>query len=197
MKEKIGELTSGVEAESTDINLLIEDSLITGKIEKIYGDTLVNYSFSSWDTKYLFYAYLRYLLLNASGKPVKCVFVRKSGEEIRIPVSMDKNEALKRLKKIVNIYKRGGEEIFHFSMDLMDKIRGTGVISSLRNKFKDNGGYISEINGALNAFKSPLDDPYLKKEIEKGGLTKNETLYSKMMEMAELGLFPLDEIFES
>lgn len=197
VKEQFELLTESGEEEYEDIELIVDDSKITGRIGQIYGDVLVTYSVSSSNIKYRFTAYLKYLLLSASDRKVSVAFINKKGEVSMISLPMNKETAEQKLTELVKLYKKGTEEILPYTMDLMHSLTYKSSPKDLEGVLKIGEKYMAKVKDAIDDYKYPFDDAYFLKEFENGAFDDSELTAEKFYETAEIVLRPLLTLFEN
>ncbi|MGB6093677.1 MAG: exodeoxyribonuclease V subunit gamma [Moheibacter sp.] len=196
VRQQFLKLTESIESDFEDIDLEIDGSRIAGRIERIFGDRLIECSFSGRETKYRFEAYLKYLLLAASGKNTGVCFISKSGDVSEISNSLSKEDAQSKLEELIKIYKIGTVEIFPYTMDLIDSlISKNKAINDMGNIVKLSENYMTKVEAAMDAYMQPFDDPYFLKEYENGAFDDKQKTFEKFSEAAEIVLLPLDQIF--
>jgi exodeoxyribonuclease V gamma subunit len=105
--------------ESMHIELEVSQTLLKGKLSRIYDGKLVFISFSKNESKYLLDAYIRYLIAIAAGNPLDLYYISSARNKVyKVDESRrSRKSALKTLLKLVNLYKLGHEEILVFYPD--------------------------------------------------------------------------------
>lgn len=177
-KNTFHKLTYGFEPETKDIELSIDDSLITGKIDGIFGNQLIRYSFSKDDKKYRFNSYLHYLLLTASGFDLELKFIDADGTKFNYP-KIAKETAWIELEKIIRLYKKGHFKILPFDFSFNINFEKLESLDS------------SELNKKIKkSTESAYSSAYLLKEYRSGSLNADDIL-SDFIEIAEMLVKPL------
>lgn len=154
-------LTKEMEAETVPVELAIDGSVLKGTIDCVFDGRLVMVSWSKKETKYLIEGYILYLAGVAAGKITGLSFLSGAKrKEIFEALPLTKKEAVKRLKPIISIYKKGFEAIAPFYPDFgiePGEVDGLDTENFLRivQRTLDNGYYRS-------------DDPYIMPEYEQG-----------------------------
>ncbi|MEJ7685085.1 MAG: hypothetical protein WKG06_46020 [Segetibacter sp.] len=112
VNECIGEATE----RSINIELQLNNTLLKGKLNRIYDDKLIFISVSKNESKYLLEAYIKYLSAAASGEPVDLHFIsaEKNKAHKISRNSRSQRSALNVLEKLIRFYKQGHEEILMF-----------------------------------------------------------------------------------
>ena len=96
------------------INIKVEDSVITGKLENVYKDKMLVISFSKNHYKYLLETYLKYVLVTAQGLHIELVYISAvENKRDTIPVgTLSQKAALQLLHQWVSFFKNGHSSIF-------------------------------------------------------------------------------------
>lgn len=183
VKNELFRLTNEEQEETADINLKIGNSLITGKIGGIYNQNLICYSFSKYENKYLFFAYLRFLLLTASDIAVEVKFISSTKGKLLHYPKISKAEAVEELSKIVDLYIKGHQEMqsFDYAFGVSEKTIENQNFNEYLSKIND---YFGDYKGKGNAFQ--------RKEY-RNGFYKKEKSFEIFIEMAKIVLLPLAE----
>jgi exodeoxyribonuclease V gamma subunit len=120
LRNLVAESRGDAEEEFLNIELNIGNSLIKGKIERIYNERIISISFSKNENKYLLEAYIKYLLAIAAQTPKELHFI--SAEKNKMykisKHAVTRAQAFKTLQNLVNLYKEGHERILMFFPDL-------------------------------------------------------------------------------
>ncbi|MCW3106221.1 MAG: exodeoxyribonuclease gamma subunit, partial [Segetibacter sp.] len=105
--------------ESMHVELDVDQTVLKGKLSRIYDGKLVFISFSKNESKYLLEAYIRYLIAIAAGNPLDLYYISSTRNKVYKveESSRSRKSALKTLQKLVNLYKLGHEEILMFYPD--------------------------------------------------------------------------------
>src|SRR5690606_12250027 len=116
IRKLVGESIGNREEGSIAVDLLIRNTRITGKLNRIYGDRLVSVSFSKNNNKNILEAYLKHLLALASGYFLESHLilglektVYKIGKD-----SLNQEKALQRLEELMYCFHSGCERPFVF-----------------------------------------------------------------------------------
>lgn len=154
--------------EHVDIDIPLSEGRLTGRIEHVYGDRLIEVCTSSNHYKYLVAGYVRYLALLASGRPAAFVFITGKIPGLhRIEAgAIAQDEALRRLENFVGFFREGHRRFFPFHPNLA------------RDEFKLLAGNYEAFSDALetqaeSSWNHDFDDPYLQKAIEQGFFGEN------------------------
>jgi exodeoxyribonuclease V gamma subunit len=153
----------GLAQAHADIDIPLSEGRITGRIDGVYGDRLIEVCTSSNHFRYLVAAYTRYLALVASGRQASFIFVTKKIPGLhRIEAgAIAPGDALRRLEDFVGYFREGHERFFRFHPNLA------------REQFKLLAGNHEAFIDALETLaENPnvhdFDDAYLQKAIEQG-----------------------------
>ncbi len=116
MKKRLSAVVLGATATSYGIHLTLGQSIITGKINNLYGDKIVATSDSGNYNKYALEAFLTYLLATAQGLEVDFYFIPfKYINNFCIPRgTITQQDAINRLTPFIEQFKNGFEQPFLF-----------------------------------------------------------------------------------
>ena len=116
MKKRLSTVVLGATATSYGIHLTLGQSIITGKINNLYGDKIVATSDSGNYNKYALEAFLTYLLATAQGLEVDFYFIPfKYINNFCIPRgTITQQDAINRLTPFIEQFKNGFEQPFLF-----------------------------------------------------------------------------------
>ncbi len=185
VKETYENLTKSLEKKKIPISLQIENSRINGTIE-VFGNRLIFSCFSKRELKYQLDAYIRYLLLIASGIEVELHYISHHKEKVSELKSISQKEALEVLKKMFQFYVEGHHAVLPFILEASEKL----------NDF-ENLDYLQFIKSLdrdyINNFRFPASDQYHIMEFEEGLF--DETNFEKYKEIALILVAPLKNIF--
>lgn len=181
LKKNYKSLTEDYENESIEVNLKFENTLLTGKINGIFNENIIRYSFSKSDYKYRFEAYLNYLIAKAMGIDLDVKFLSINSSQIHSnEISISQEEAMDRLNNLVELYKKGHQEILIFDFSLSQK-------KNLKNFDQ------KEFNDLLSSYfdnsKFPCWDAHHVKEY-RNGLFHSENCHEEFYKNVELVLSP-------
>lgn len=156
---------------SVVINLQLNDTLITGKADNLYGNKMIYACSSSDRVKYLLHAYTHYLALLAQGEVLEFAFIIKKNSK-KNPVEtctiaaekIKPTEASEILEKYLAYFRQGHEQCFPFfpalgkdEVKLKDMDYGA-MVEFLEDKKDDKYSY-------------DFSDSYLVKAIDHGWLS--------------------------
>jgi exodeoxyribonuclease V gamma subunit len=104
------------------INIIVGDFQLSGFVNQIYDDKYVNFVVSkdSSIAKYLVEFYINSILLIASGSAnIKKFFIsyQKTYDMTPYPIDLTQEEAMERLKKLIDYYQIGKQNILAFSTE--------------------------------------------------------------------------------
>ena len=144
-----------------DIDLIIDNSKIKGRIEEIFDDSYIYVCNSSDFSKHVIGAYIKFLLLKVQGFEINLNFINKKDLQIYSvrAITIDKEKAEAQLKLLIGYYKMGLKDYFRFYPVLL-----------LPKKLPDNyEEFIAKYEDALeNDRNYDFGDPYLQKAVENG-----------------------------
>lgn len=183
-------LTDGLEEESVEIALEIDDSILSGKVNGIFNGNLIRYSFSKYDLKYKFEAYLDYLLLTASGREIEVLYISKEKGKIYTGNNqISKEEALFQLKELVKLYKIGHQRILPFDFDFNVEAKELDGLN--QDKFN------VKLENYFNGFNFKSSDMHHIKEYQsENGVFHSKDAFQNYQEIAELTIRPISEFFK-
>jgi exodeoxyribonuclease V gamma subunit len=187
IKELVSECIGDAVEESMHIELDINNTLLKGKLSRIYDGKLVFISFSKNETKYLLEAYIKYAIAIAAGNPLDLYYISSAKSKVyKIEESSrSKKSALKSLQKLMSLYKLGHEEILMFYPDFN---KNPADIASLTyDKFKVMVNKYPEGDSC---------DTYLKKEYLFGFFSQ-EGVFGQYVENSEKIFGEAKELFEA
>jgi exodeoxyribonuclease V gamma subunit len=149
--------------EHLDIDIPLSAGRLTGRIERLYGDRLIEVCTSSNHYKYLVAGYVRYLALLASGRPATFVFITGKIPGLhRIEAgAIPQDEALRRLESLVGFFREGHHRFFPFHPNLARE--QFNLFDGNHQSFSDMLETLAE-NPKVHDF----NDAYLQKAIEQG-----------------------------
>jgi len=136
LKELVADCIGDATEENMNIELEVSQTLLKGKLSRIYDGKLVFISFSKNESKYLLEAYIRHLTAIAAGNPLDLYYISSNRNKVyKVEESRrSRKSALKTLQKLMNLYKLGHEEILMFYPDFN---KSPGDIAALtQDKFK-------------------------------------------------------------
>lgn len=114
VRDLFKECVADATEEKVTVEMIIDNSLLKGNINNIYGDRLIFVSYSKNENKHLLDAYLRYLTATAYGLNYNLYFISASKEAIYKGTTILQKEATQRLEQLVQLYKQGHENIIAF-----------------------------------------------------------------------------------
>lgn len=121
------------EKSSQHVEVEIDGTALSGNIENVYGEKILHICISKYPNKYLFDAYLSALLVSASSLPHEVLFL---ADDILTAQKIPEIEAKKHLKELIDLYKKGFEEILPFNSSWASTPE---ELNSLKeNKWRDN-----------------------------------------------------------
>ncbi len=196
-RELYNECIGGAAEESLEIDLNIEEASIQflGKIGGIYGDKMVVVSWSKSETKYLLEAYLKYLLIQASGLNLQLYYISSNKEKVFKAKEINQATAKIRLVELCDLYIHGHNEIIAFYPDFKISPKDLETLNFF--KFK------KAVDEKLNNSQFPCNDPYILQKYN-DGFFDNKLAYEEQDENEVLINFktnfekiisPLEELF--
>ena len=168
--------------------MTIDKTLIKGSLHGIYGNKLVYVSYSKNENKYLLETYIRYLFSIVNGLNHELYFISANKENVFQGSPISRQEALKRLTELVQLYKKGHEEIIAFFPDFKIMPADIDVL--------DEKILRKALDGFFHNFSFPCDDRYLLNEYQ-NGFFKFPDIVERYKANAQILTKPLGEIFPS
>ncbi len=184
-KDAFQELTAGNQKSIETIELILNDMIISGSIDHIYDDRLIHYSFSKSENKHKFSALLSYLLLTASGRNVKLIYIANNAEKIWQCKQIQQGQAIDVLQSIVEQYKQGHENMIPFDF-------GIKVPSKIENL--DTKTFNKNVKAYFENPQVEIEDPYLL-HAYKNGHFNDKIAFEPFFDLATL-VYGLIEEFE-
>lgn len=167
------------------IDIPLTDTVISGKLNDVYGDKAVVISFSKNHYKYLLEAYTRYLVATAQGLALEVNYISAEKNSIfAIPRNTyTQMEALQILVQLTGWYKKGHGEIFLFYPGLKE------------SPLKYAGFDLVKLNTLIAKFLERNPDEYLQKEYDNGMFSNEEVINEFLQNTVTIfspiaGLFP-------
>ena len=117
VKDMMGRIAAGHNNECYSLKLTIGDTILTGVIDNIFGDKVVQYSFSKSYAKYQFQAYLTALVLAAADHPAQVIYINNTEKKMYSVTKLSRDEAILRLQRLIAIYTEGHRNILPFSFE--------------------------------------------------------------------------------
>jgi exodeoxyribonuclease V gamma subunit len=186
VKEIFQHTTAGMEPTSIPVELTIDDVQITGTIQQVYNNQLVFVSFSKNECKYQLEAYIQYLIGRATGTLEGLCFISTPKEQFYIAMSITKEEAIQRLKILVQLYRQGHSSLVAFYPGF--KIKPDKVAELDMEQFQ------RVVNDSLNNYSFPFTDKYIINEYN-NGFFDCEDAFEDFKANCQLLLTPLTELF--
>ena len=184
VRSKYQQYTQNKSETSVEIDLEIKGSRIYGKIENIFDNKLIHYSFSKNDNKHKFQAYLYALLFTVSNRQIPVLYISQNEEKVlQVAISpSSKEEAITRLNRLIEWYKKGLENILPFDFNMK------------ANTIKD----VSKLSltGFSNGIgKNEYNDAYINKEYE-AGTFNDEAVFELYLEIRKDLIELMNDSFE-
>jgi exodeoxyribonuclease V gamma subunit len=171
---------------SAAIEIEIDSSLLKGTLNGIYQDKIVMVCFSKTEDKYLIEAHLKYLIATAAGLNLEFVYISKAKEDCFTANPLTPTDALNRLQKLVQVYKRGSKTIVPVFPHLGIKPKEVDELTA--------DAFNVKIEDLFNRFTGPCTDEYLVSEY-RFGFFEREDVVEEFKANAALVIKPLAEIF--
>jgi exodeoxyribonuclease V gamma subunit len=186
LKELVSEYLGESPEESLNIELQLSNTLLKGKLSRIYNGRLIFISFSKNESKYLLEAYIRYLIAIAAGEPLDLYYISAEKNNVyRVEESTrSRKSAMKTLHKLLNLYKLGHEAILMFYPDFNK--RPYEIASLTYDKFK------AMVNKYLE---SDFCDAYVRKE-HSFGFFNQPGIFEQYVENSEEIFSEAAELFD-
>jgi exodeoxyribonuclease V gamma subunit len=131
-------------------------------------------------------AYIRFLVLSASGQNITTHFISQSKKNVYSAVALQENEAKKRLEDLVELYKAGHQEILLFYPDFKLSPNDLDTL--------DEKGFDKAVKDVVDNYNYPCNDRCIMNEY-RGGLFDQSDVLMRYKMAAELLLRPLETIF--
>lgn len=159
---------------------------LKGSINNIYGNKLVQTSWSSKDGKYLLEAYIKYLAARASGEPVELYFISSVKEKVFRSAVIEQSEAYSRLAGLLELYLEGHQKTLCYTPEF--DIAPDDIAEMTLSNFS------KKVDQKINNYMYPSNDPYMLNKYNEGFFEEESSLddYKKH---ADLLLLPLPELF--
>src|SRR5699024_5499939 len=99
------------------LELTVDNVLLKGSLQQVYGDMLVYASWSRHEMKYLIDAYIQYLFARAAGENLSLHFVSAVKGQVYDGAMISQADAMERLSELLSLYKTGHSQILAFYPD--------------------------------------------------------------------------------
>lgn len=168
------------------VEIRLDDDLLTGTIDGIYGPKLIVISWSKHECKYLIEAYIKYLAARAAGLSVDLCFISGEKKSVFSGNRIETTVAQERLAAILQLYKEGHERILSFNPDFEFS---PSKIDELNQMTWDK-----TVKDQIDAESGRCRDPYILREFARGFFNGTHVLddYKKV---ASVLVKPLAEVF--
>jgi len=176
--------------QSIPFTIYLNDTVVTGKLDNIYGTKAVFVCMTSGILKPLIEAYLNLLAGIATGNILTAVFIYgKDKPEVIYPdISMlTETEAMKRLEALLSLYKEGLMEMLPFVDVLYKTIRPDKEYNEYQVQLL--------VQSAIEDFTMPNTDPYIGNAFALGYF-QQEGILARYYAVFELAVKPLFDIFK-
>ena len=193
LKETFLKLSKEYTPESENINLKLGKYEISSSIFPIYNNKYIaaNVSGSSSQAKYLLRAWLKHLIIIASGKEIETLYL---SDENNPPLIWRNNKistqiAQSKLIRLIEIFLEGQQRIIAFEPNI-GKNLCVKLIKISDNQEKKEIAINQSIN-ALNALDTPsfglgIYNQYIQKESQQGFFENKEKIYKELEEISTL-----------
>lgn len=123
LKKRFEVIRSALPSNKIDIKFEIDNTIVDGKIESIYGDNFISVCNSSDNLKYLLKSFISYLGIVASGREdINFAFIAKGKDDAILPAGkISKQDALSMFSVLLSYYKAGHYAYFNFYPALAQK----------------------------------------------------------------------------
>jgi len=169
-----------------EIDFIHQDVTLKGSLNSIYGEKLIQISWSSNDSKYLLEAYIKYLAARAEGIPLTLHFISASKGKVFKGSEITREEANSRLVELIRLYKQGHQTTLCYSPEL--KIQPADLESLTA------AGFSKIVKDKLTNYMYPSTDPYIMNKYDEGFFDL-DTSFDDYLANANLLLTPLQELF--
>jgi len=167
------------------VNIEFPEWKLRGSVASVFGNKLIVTSFSKSENKYLLDAYIRYLALRATGNDIELHFISQNKEADFVAQEINQKTALSNLAAIVEVFKKGHEEILCFSTQF--NLSPNKILDLNEVEFK------KVIDKKFEEHNMPNNDAYMVKAFKDGIF--NSSKWQDYQEIAEVLLVPLVEGF--
>jgi len=182
--ECIGEYEA--RTESFELDFREHDLKLKATFNNVFGNKLVQTSWSGSDGKYLLEAYIRYLTARAAGMDVSLHFISASKEKVFVSAAIEESEARLKLADLLALYKSGHQTTLCYSPEF--KIEPSELETLTAAAFS------KKVKDKLTNFMYPSTDPYIMTNYNEGFFDR-ETSFDDYISNANLLLSPLPTIF--
>ncbi len=123
LKKRFEVIRSDMPSNFLDIKFELENTLVNGKIESIYGNNFISVCNSSDNLKYLLKSFVSYIGIIATGREdINFVFIAKGKDDTILPAGkISKQDALSMFAVFLSYYKAGHNTYFNFYPALAQK----------------------------------------------------------------------------
>ena len=167
LREQIAFEISGIEPQTIELSLKLDQSILQGSIPSIYGNKMVSICNSNNRITRLLLDFIKYAALVAAGHELEFIFLAKKINPSKIKIGkLTQQEAIDFLLTLLSFYKQGHDDYFLF----------WPAAAKENFKYIKNGWmnfanfYEDEME---NEFSFDMKDDYLKKAIEHGFFTED------------------------
>lgn len=171
---------------SFELDFIHHDLKLKGSFNNVFGDKLVQISWSSQDGKYLLEAYIRYLAARANGMDVTLHFISASRCDVFISAHMEVTDARAKLGELLSLYKFGHQTTLCYSPEF--KIAPADLETLTAAAFS------KKVEEKLNNYMYPSTDPYIMNKYHEGFFDL-DTSFDDYINHANLLLSPLQAVF--
>ena len=141
-------------------NQINKETEITGKLTGIYGDRLIEISFSKAEYKYLVSSLIKHLIGIYLGLINETVFISKEKNDAYSFKIISKKQAEKTIITLINLFKQGAKDILPYYNQLNEK--ANEIINYTEPEIA------SAFKKRIENERGPLNDPYLIREFKNG-----------------------------
>lgn len=197
IKEQVAPFKMLIEREVLDIpvqsipfTIQLNDTILSGKLDNVYGTKAVFICTTSGVLKPLIEAYLNLLAGIATGNIFSSVFIYgKDQPEVLYPdiSTLTEAEAMNRLEALLSLYKTGLREMLPFVDVLYRTIRPDKEYSDYQIQLL--------VQNAIEDFTAPNTDPYIGNAFSLGYF-QQEGILKRYYEVFEVVVKPLFDIFK-
>ncbi|TAH03426.1 MAG: exodeoxyribonuclease V subunit gamma [Sphingobacteriales bacterium] len=172
--------------QSQSVEITINQTTVKTLLKGIYDDKLVVICWSKNEQKYLLAAYIKYLTAVATGLNLRLHFISADNNTVFEGEKLTQQEAIERLTKLIDLYKKGHQEMLVFYADFSIKPNEVDTL--------DDKSFAKKVNDKLDNYKFPSDDKYIMTEYNAGFFDASDALEC-YKENAEILLQPLEGFF--
>jgi len=155
------ELTGHAKPQTRRVEIRLDNGILRGAIDQLYGDMLLCYSLSRREQKYLQDAWILFLAASLGGVATEAVFISRvhEGKPFRM-VLPGETEIRATLSLLLDLYRKGHQQPMPYSPDF-------GILPSELDTL-DAGRLAADIAKQIDGYNATISDPYVCAEFRNG-----------------------------